>query len=190
MGLKVCVNAGSTAAGYLHTHNIGFSIVESPGTLAMFASFWDEKCDAILYDAPLLEYNLYERTTLCAGSTCQANGVLVGQMRTQDPYGIILPEGHPAHEALSIASISRITAADFSEQLHDRWFPGEESEKEGGGKSDEDAAEVHFEWRFVVACAVGSACVTVGTVVHWYCYGWHTIKMRADVDEVPADTHE
>ena len=188
-GHKVCVNADSTASKYLSEHNSGFAIVERPGTMAMFTSFWDEECDAIFYDAPLLEYNLHERTSLCAASHCKANGLLVGQMRTQDPYGIIVTEGHPAHEALSIASISRITATDFSAKLRDKWFPGEETEEDGSLNAEKDA-ELYFEWRFVVACAIGSVGVTLATVAHWYFYGWHTIKMRADVDEVPADTHE
>lgn len=155
----------------------------------MFNSFWNNECDAVLYDAPLLEYNLHQRTSVCATSGCLANGLLVGGMRTQDPYGIVLPEGHPAYEALSIASISRITATDFSERLRKRWFPGEDSEDNNDVVGDE-TAHVQFEWRFVVACAIGSACVTIGTIAHWYYYGWHAIKMRADVDEVPADTHE
>eukprot|EP01046_Picozoa_sp_COSAG06_P084357 COSAG06_NODE_31168_length_526_cov_0.601874_1_plen_152_part_10 len=134
---KVCVSADSIAATYLYEHNVGFSVVESAGTVAMFASFWNEECDAILYDAPLLEYNLWERTVECAASsnapseTCKANGLLVGQRRTHDPYGIVLPEGHPAHEALSIASISRITASGFTEDLTERWFPGEDTVEDG-----------------------------------------------------------
>ena len=157
---KVCVSADSIAATYLYEHNVGFSVVESAGTVAMFASFWNEECDAILYDAPLLEYNLWERTVECAASsnapaeTCKANGLLVGQRRTHDPYGIVLPEGHPAHEALSIASISRITASGFTEDLTERWFPGEDTVEDGEAAAD-DTAEVQVEWRFVAACAIG-----------------------------------
>lgn len=155
----------------------------------MFASFWSEQCDAVVYDEPLLEYNLHERTMLCADGSCQANGMIAGKRRTQDPYGLVLPEGHPAIEALVVASISRVTAPDFGARLLDHWFPGEETEEQDGVDA-EDTAHVHFEWRFVVSCAAGSALVLIGTYLHWYYYGWHTIKMRADVDEVPSDTHE
>jgi hypothetical protein len=101
----------------------------------------------------------------------------------------VLPEDHPAYEALSIASISRITTSDFMEGLTARWFPGKDTEKEGGATADDNAV-VQVEWRFVAACAIASICVTLGTIFHWHHSGWRTIKARADIDEVPADTHE
>lgn len=164
-------------------------MVETAGAPAMFGSFWGEECDAIVYDEPLLEYNLHERTTLCADGSCEANGLITGRKRTQDPYGLVLAQGHPAKEALSVASISRVTAPDFGAHLLDKWFPGDEQEEQAGIDAD-DTAEVHFEWRFVVSCAAGSVLVLIGTYLHWFYYGWRTIKMRADVDEVPSDTHE
>ena len=193
----------------------------------------------MVYDAPLLEYNLIDRKQQCGGdkSTCEANGLIVGDMLTQDPYGIVLAEGHPAHEALKIASISRITNGGFMTSLEDQWFPTM-SEEDGGLPRDRcplvsvSHIVAHWwlaadgrtdgEWRcqrsggagrveicHQLCCWLRAHLYTHGallviihvalcpTATHHsscaasrYRWGWFKIKGRADVDEVPADTHD
>ena len=72
-GHRVCVSAPSTASAYLDAHNVGFTTKRTNSVDQMFAEFWkddEDACDAVVYDGPMLEYNLAQRSVRQVVTDC------------------------------------------------------------------------------------------------------------------------
>jgi ABC-type amino acid transport substrate-binding protein len=85
MGFTVCVNsASSSVVSYVeNNNNRGAGVHESPSFATMMEDLFDGKCEAVIYDSPLLEQAL-------ANAQEEGDGIdfgLVGEMLNNDPYG-------------------------------------------------------------------------------------------------------
>ena len=99
-GESVCVNGKTTASNYLEVKqpDYGYTIEAAENIASMLVDFWtipedgsDAKCDAVIYDFPILSHALKKQKTKCkdASGDCNAAAGLVGKVLTKDPYGLV-----------------------------------------------------------------------------------------------------
>ena len=105
-GKTICINGGSSVVkNYMTARNsLGYTVKDTyTGIDQMFAGFWARECEAVVYDYPLLKYELIAHAERCTadkadGATgalmveCDSGGALVGDVLTHDPYGIVIPQ--------------------------------------------------------------------------------------------------
>eukprot|EP01048_Picozoa_sp_COSAG05_P000685 COSAG05_NODE_20_length_33177_cov_336.302639_2_plen_609_part_00 len=120
----VCTVEGTSSHEYITTKNPGFSVLVLPTLQAMFAAFWRVECEATVYDAPLLAYELLQRREYCAANGCEVKASLVGSILNYDHYGLMVPSStSPAlQEVLRVTSLSVMSQSDFTDQIFVLWF--------------------------------------------------------------------
>jgi len=105
--VRVGAPAGATSADFLAERGIGFRpFPDAPAALEALA---DGRLDAVVYDAPLLQYTLRQdpETRL---------RVLPGELDRQS-YAIALPEGSPLRETLNVALLTTLADPDWARVL-------------------------------------------------------------------------
>jgi len=104
---RVLTLAGSTSDAFLSANRIGHRNADSlPEALTLLA---DDKADAVVYDAPILKY-------LVAAQHPGTLRVLPYVLQRQD-YGIALPQGSPAREAVNEALLQIIRSDAWQARL-------------------------------------------------------------------------
>ena len=110
-GKKVGTTRGSTAAAFLRSHSIRRNEYES--IEALFDALLSRKLDAVVHDAPVLEY--------FAATRGQGRVSVVGELLRPEKYGIALPQGSDLREPIDRALL-RIAEDGTYERLRSRWF--------------------------------------------------------------------
>lgn len=112
-GNTVCTVVGSTSEFYLDRENNGFRISRRLSVDAMFVAFWDDKCDAVVYDFPILQQAVKDHG---------GGAIVVGKVFNVEHYGIFIREGNPYEEELG-RTVNRMNLdATFIDGLTNKWF--------------------------------------------------------------------
>jgi polar amino acid transport system substrate-binding protein len=104
---RVGAPAGATSADFLAERGIAFrAFDDAPAALAALAA---GRLDAVVYDAPLLQYTLRQdpETRL---------RVLPGELERQS-YAIALPAGSPLRETVNVALLATLADPDWARLL-------------------------------------------------------------------------
>jgi ABC-type amino acid transport substrate-binding protein len=108
-GARVVTVGGSTSDALLSKHRVQHALVDSlPDALVQVA---DGQADAVVYDAPILKY--------LVSREYQGRLRVLPLILQREDYGIALPQGSPAREALNKALLLRIRSDDWREKLAD-----------------------------------------------------------------------
>lgn len=110
--LRVAAMQGTTAARFLEDRKIPY--ISDGDLLSMAQEIVDHKIDAIVYDEPLLRYEIRKHAL-----PLQVVGGL-----TQETYGIALPEGSALRETVN-RHLLEITASHSWKDTVDRYIPAE-----------------------------------------------------------------
>lgn len=105
--VRVGAPAGATSADFLADRGIAFR--EFDDARAALAALASDGVDAVVYDAPLLQYTLRRDPEL-------ALRVLPGELDPQS-YAIALPDGSPLRESLNVALLSVVADRDWERLL-------------------------------------------------------------------------
>ncbi len=108
---RVSTIAGSTSAAYLDHHHIAYTAV--PTVLAGMKAVADHQTDAMVYDAPILQY-------IAKHDLGGAVIVLPNVFEHQD-YGLALPDGSPLRERINRALLTEL-AKDSWQELLERYL--------------------------------------------------------------------
>jgi len=111
-GRSVCTVSSSTSESYLEDNQLGFTIVRTNSIDKMFDAFWNEECDAVVYDFPALQAALKEKD----------GAVIVGPVFNKESYGIVVKPGHPVYEKLKQAVIQVKNDHAIIDELEDKWL--------------------------------------------------------------------
>lgn len=110
-GKRIVTVENTTAARYLDRQNLIYSTV--PTVEDAYTLLNDKKADAIIYDAPVLQYY--------ANTGGQGLVTVVGNVFDRQDYGIALPTGSPNREQIDQALLSIIEDGTY-EEFYSRWF--------------------------------------------------------------------
>ncbi len=110
-GKSVVTIRGSTAADYLN--DLQISAFEVTDIDTAYTLLLDERYQAIVFDAPVLQYYA---VTEGAGRV-----EVVGSPFAQESYGIALPEGSDLREAVNQSVLEIIEDGTYA-RIHQRWF--------------------------------------------------------------------
>jgi hypothetical protein len=111
-GKTVCINGGSSmVSNFMAAKNtIGYTVKDSYTDISgMFSGFWNNECDAVVYDWPLLKHEVTSRAQKCGtastDASCRSDASLVGDILTAVSsvlsWDIHIPQTHcntPYHE--------------------------------------------------------------------------------------------
>ncbi|MEM1307043.1 MAG: transporter substrate-binding domain-containing protein, partial [Pseudomonadota bacterium] len=110
-GKRVGTTQGSTASAFLESHAIDHTTYTDIDTL--FAAVADRKLDAVVHDAPLLDYY---------AATRGRNRVrVVGDLLRPEKFGIALQQDSPLAERVNRALLNLKENGEY-ERLRARWF--------------------------------------------------------------------
>ncbi|MEN0060834.1 MAG: transporter substrate-binding domain-containing protein [Myxococcota bacterium] len=110
-GKRVGTTAGSTAAEFLDQRSVGR--IEYPDTDALFQALTDKDLDAVVHDAPILDY--------FAATKGRKQVRVVGEMLKPEKYAIAFPENSPLVEPVNRALL-KLREDGTIAQIHARWF--------------------------------------------------------------------
>jgi polar amino acid transport system substrate-binding protein len=110
-GKSVLTVAGSTSKKYLDDHSIKAEVV---GTIsAAYPQLENGKYDAIVYDAPALQYY--------ADHQGKDKVVTVGKLLKRESYGLVFPAGSPLREQVNQALL-QMQDEGIIDRLNQKWF--------------------------------------------------------------------
>ncbi|WP_083862391.1 glycine betaine/L-proline ABC transporter substrate-binding protein ProX [Baaleninema simplex] len=114
-GHRIATITRSTGAEYLN--GVRATILEYDRVEDLYDALYDDRVDAIVYDAPVLQYYAEH----------EGNGRVqtVGSIFKRESYGFAFPKNSPYLEAIDITLLKLIENGTYEELRH-RWF-GEES---------------------------------------------------------------
>eukprot|EP00614_Pseudopedinella_elastica_P009983 CAMPEP_0172589460 /NCGR_PEP_ID=MMETSP1068-20121228/8185_1 /TAXON_ID=35684 /ORGANISM="Pseudopedinella elastica, Strain CCMP716" /LENGTH=414 /DNA_ID=CAMNT_0013385067 /DNA_START=3 /DNA_END=1247 /DNA_ORIENTATION=- len=120
VGGTICANtASSVIMKYIQDNNDnGAKVHLSDGFASMIEDLWAGKCDAVIYDGPLLEKALSDAQK-------KGDGLgfgLVGKALNKDPYGFLLPKDHPLFEAVNKATIDVVRDIEYNQMLDKKYL--------------------------------------------------------------------
>ena len=120
MGLTICVPASSPVImTFIESNNKNDAkVYTSDGFAGMMSDLWAGKCDAVIYDGPLLEKALSDAQK-------KGDGLgfgLVGKALNKDPYGFLLPKDHPLFEAVNKATIDVVRDIEYNQMLDKKYL--------------------------------------------------------------------
>jgi ABC-type amino acid transport substrate-binding protein len=110
-GAKVTTVTGSSAAGYLRTHDITFTGVSTINDA--YRQLDSADVDAIVFDAPVLQHHIK--------LTRSTNETLVGGIFARENYGIALPTGSALRKKIN-ETLLDITADGTYDELYSKYF--------------------------------------------------------------------
>lgn len=110
-GKRVVTVDGSTSATYLTSHDIRFQGV--PNIDEAYALMANGEADAIVYDAPVLQYY-----SVSAG---KGSVNVIGAVFKPEKYGIALPIGSPLREPINEVLLEMYQDGTL-EEIENRWF--------------------------------------------------------------------
>ena len=171
---KVCYNTASTFNTNLvmtKASEQSFKTVPCDGLSTTLYSYYDGRCDAVIYDEVILEGDLKfrrqdldngrQRNDLGKKSRVQKSGV-VGDSLLWDPYGFLVNSGYPQYEIVNRAVVSVATNAEVREAL---WTAHLSTIKADGGGLD---FLLLLEWTAPAAVFISfSLIVFFGSVVYF-----------------------
>lgn len=128
LGLTICVESWSEEFVKENNKN-GANIHQSSSYANMLEDLWAEKCDAVIYDAPLLEYSLAKAQSKGDG---QGFG-LVGSFLNFDPYGFALPLDHPLFRTANRVATDVVRDETFRSSIDEKYLGYLFSSSAGGG---------------------------------------------------------
>ena len=115
-GKRVGTTSGSTAAAFLGQQSIRFRGFDD--TASMFAELTAGRLDAVVHDAPVLQY--------FAAGEGRGRTSVVGELFRREKYGIAFPEDSALVEAVNRGLLVLHENGTYDE-IHGRWF-GDERE--------------------------------------------------------------
>lgn len=110
-GRRVGTTRGSTAAAFLQSHSL--NAIAYDNIDAMFTALVKGRIDAIVHDAPILQYY--------ASTRGRGRVRVVGEMLKPEKYGIALPQSSELAEPINRALLKLREDGTF-ERLRSRWF--------------------------------------------------------------------
>lgn len=143
-GTTVCTVAGTTSESLLNSTTSGIAIVRRDSIAEMFDAFWSFGCKSVVYDFPILQNELKRRAE--QGSSSKA--VLVGELLTEERYGIAMKEQSPNNEKIVGSTLDVLANRNFMSLLRDKYI----SDIDGVGESSNVDVPVAL---IVVPCVSG-----------------------------------
>jgi len=110
-GKRVGTTRGSTAAEFLDNRAVARR--EYADTDALFAALEQGELDAVVHDAPILQYH--------AATRGRGRVRVVGEMLQPEKYGIAFPEGSPLVEPVN-RTLLKLREDGTIASIHQRWF--------------------------------------------------------------------
>ena len=165
---KVCYNTASSFNTNLvaaKSSEQGFITVPCDGTSTMLEAYYDNRCDAVIYDDVILQGDLVSRRQQVRTggraayvSRVEKSGVVGGSMKW-DPYGFLMTSGNPQYETVNRAVVSVATDSTVREALETAHLRTEEKEKRGL-----DLTTFGSQWVWMPS-AIGVGLIAVGIVL-------------------------
>ncbi len=112
-GQRVGTIEGSTASGFLQRRDIDF--YGYPGLEELIEAFEGRKIDAVVFDAPVLNYYVTHEG--------EAHGRTIGSAFLRENYGLLFPQGSEHTEEANRALLALQEDGTY-DQLYKRWFGG------------------------------------------------------------------
>ncbi|MAE20996.1 MAG: hypothetical protein CMK92_01050 [Pseudomonas sp.] len=137
-GDTVCTVAGTTSDIYMNEHPRGFTKIATANVDEMFTLFFDHKCDAVVYDRPVLEAELARRALLKL-----PGARIVGDSLRSELFGIAMPLNAPYRRDVSNAALEAREDDVFMTTLQSRYFEG------GDASYSDDSLDVPIAWYIV-----------------------------------------
>ena len=104
---KVATVEGSTSADYLRARHIMFSQYADVETA--IASLVENKCDAVVYDAPILKYQIYQHYS--------GEAIVLPSTFEQQKYAFALPSNSPLREPFNQVLLRKTSSPSWNEVL-------------------------------------------------------------------------
>ncbi|CAM9308191.1 unnamed protein product [Chrysoparadoxa australica] len=117
-GKTVCTVENTTPDAFVTDNNQGFQILRARNIPDMMANFWEKRCDAVVYDYPILYQAVLDRRQ----TGKKAPAALVGEPLNEDPYAAVVPDGAPYFELLAQSTILKIRDTELQTELRGKWF--------------------------------------------------------------------
>ncbi|WP_446728389.1 transporter substrate-binding domain-containing protein [Phaeobacter sp. QD34_3] len=112
-GQNVGTISGSTAAGFLDRRDIDF--YGYTGLDELIDAFEGKKIDAVVFDAPVLNYYVSHQG--------ESHGRTIGSAFLRENYGLLFPQGSPHTEEVNRALLALQEDGTY-DQIYKRWFGG------------------------------------------------------------------
>jgi len=158
---RVCTVEGTTSETYIRQNPHGFATVLQSTIEESLEDFWAKRCNAIIYDFPVLRASILQRGQ--EGFTADAK--LVGDVFQPETYSIVLPQGLNAtlKETFNVAVLDVTEDTDFMDRLFTKYLA------DTGSSSDSDGLEVPLAWKLVPALiGIGVAVLVVALLWKWF----------------------
>ena len=105
--IKVATVEGSTSADYLRSRHIMFA--KHPDVDAALASLIANKCDAVVYDAPILRYQAYQQYS--------GEAFVLPNTFERQNYAFALPSNSPLREPINQVLLRKTSSPSWNEVL-------------------------------------------------------------------------
>ena len=105
--IKVATVEGSTTADYLRSRHIMFA--KHPDVDSALASLVANKCDAVVYDAPMLRYQTFQKYT--------GEAFVLQNTFERQNYAFALPSNSPLREPINQVLLRKTSSASWEEVL-------------------------------------------------------------------------
>lgn len=110
-GKRVGTTRGSSAAAYLRERNVAFTEFDDIRT--MFESLAERRLDAVVHDAPILDYH--------ANTAGRGKARVVGAIFKEEKYGIALQDKSELRETINRALL-RVRESGEHQRLREKYF--------------------------------------------------------------------
>ena len=145
----------TTSQLYLYTNGVGITTKTYSTVAEMFEGFYANEVDALLYDYPILVFNLNERKR----TNGSVDAKIVGKIFEKQSYGIAIREGNAElQEQLNLA-ILNVWQSDTYIKIFEKWFTF---------SNDAEVSEDDFSISFLFLGGIGG--LFIGLLILIYCY--------------------
>ena len=163
-GNTVGTVVATTSQDYLESV-VGVTMKNYASVGSMFTGFYDADVDALVYDYPILVFNLQQRQIQLGLDDAR----IVGEIFEKQPYGIAIKPGENIlRENLNQGILAVMDEGNDYERIHNKWF---------SFNQDASISETDFEVSFIFLGGLG-ALFLVLLIMIFCCY---KVKQYRDV---------
>lgn len=178
----VCTVEGTTSETYIRQNPRGFSTVLQGTIEESLDDFWAKRCDAIIYDFPVLRASVLRRGQ--EGFT--ANAKLVGEVFQPETYSIVLSHGlnTTLKETFNVVVLDVNEDVDFMDRLFTKYL----AESGSSSSSSSDGLEVPVVWK-VIPSVIGLCVAVVVVALLWKWFDDRLVEFKKSWDDNNDDDY-
>lgn len=157
-GKTVCTVEGTTSFTFIRNNPRGFQTIASPTADDMFDSFWSKRCQAAIYDFPVMQAEILRRVS--NGETDDVT--LVGPVFQSESYGFPMPQDMVRREEVRQAVLRTVEDESFMNSIYTKYLNSER----GSSISSPGDMDVPTAW-IVVPCVLGFGVSLIVAALLW-----------------------